>query len=183
MRGRRLAMRRIRAAVAAAVLSTSVAGCVHAGGPRVVLPPEAVRAGLTESDWLLRRSLASGGFDSAAALVAPNGRLAPDDELLASLYRGSTLYYAGHFDTAGIALDAAAVLADDRFTKSISKNLLALISNDGALPYEPSQTERLMMNYYGMLDYLRRGDAIGGAVEARRISALLESFDSHQDSV
>ena len=183
MRGRGLASRRIRAALAATVLSTSVAGCVHAGGPRVVLPPAAVRAGLTESDWRLRRSLASGGFDSAAALVAPHGPLAPDDELLASLYRGATLYYAGHFGTAGTALDAAAVLADDRFTKSISKNLLALLTNDGALPYEPSQTERLMMNYYGMLDYLRRGDAIGGAVEARRISGLLESFDSHQDSV
>jgi len=172
----------MRAVLAAALLSAS-AGCVHGGRPRVLLPPEAVRAGLTESDWLLRRSLSSGGFDSAAALVAPNGALAPDDELLASLYRGSTLYYAGHFDTAGYALDAAAVLADDRFTKSISKNLLALISNDGALPYEPSQTERLMMNYYGMLDYLRRGDAVGGAVEARRISALLESFDTRKDSV
>jgi len=181
--GRGLAVRPIRAALAAALLSAGAAGCVHAGRPRVLLPPEAIRAGLTESDWLLRRSLASGSFDSAAALVAPNGALAPDDDLLASLYRGSTLYYAGHYGTAGYALDAAAVLADDRFTKSISKNLLALISNDGALPYEPSQTERLMMNYYGMLDYLRRGDPMGGAVEARRISALLESFDTRKDSV
>ena len=183
MAGRGLAVRRMRAVLAAALLSAGAAGCAHTARPRVLLPPEAVRAGLTESDWLLRRSLASGGFDSAAALVAPNGVLAPDDELLASLYRGSTLYYARHFDTSGYALDAAAVLADDRFTKSISKNLLALVSNDGALPYEPSQTERLMMNYYGMLDYLRRGDAIGGAVEARRISALLESFDTRKDSV
>lgn len=183
MAARGPAVRRICAVLAAALLSAGAAGCARAGRPRVLLPPEAVRAGLTESDWLLRRSLASGGFDSAAALVAPNGALAPDDELLASLYRGSTLYYAGHFDTSGHALDAAAVLADDRFTKSISRNLLALISNDGALPYEPSQTERLMMNYYGMLDYLRRGDPIGGAVEARRISALLESFDTRKDSV
>jgi hypothetical protein len=39
------------------------------------------------------------------------------------------------------------------------------------------------MNYYGMLDYLRRDDAMGAAVEARRISALLESFDTRKDSV
>jgi hypothetical protein len=184
MAGRGHAIRPMRAALAAAVLSISAAGCVHAGSYRhVPLPPEAVRAGLTESDWLLRRSLSSGGFDSAAAMVAPNGALAPDDALLASLYRGSTLYYAGRFDPSGVALDQAAVIADDRFTKSISKNLLALITSDGALPYEPSQTERLMMNYYGMLDYLRRGDPMGGAVEARRISALLESFDTRKDSV
>jgi hypothetical protein len=183
MSGARLAVRRLRAALAMAILSGGAAGCMHAGGMHVVLPPAALRAGLTESDWVLRRSMASGGFDSAAALVAPNGALEPDDELLAALYRGSTLYYAGKFGTAGGALDAAAVIADDRFTKSISKNLLALVSNDGALPYEPSQTERLMMNYYGMLDYLRRDDPIGAAVEARRISALLESFDSRKDSV
>ncbi len=183
MTGRGFAMRHLRAVLAAAVLSTSIAGCVSAGAMHVALPPEAARAGLTESDWLLRQSMAGGGFDSAAAMVAPDGPLAPDDELLASLYRGSTLYYAGHYDTAGIALDEAAVLADDRFTKSISKNLLALLSNDGALPYEPSQTERLMMNYYGMLDYLRRSDPMGAAVEARRISVLLESFDTRKDSV
>ena len=181
---RGLAMRRMRAGLAAAMLSASLAGCGAARRAGLVpVPPEAARAGLTQSDWMLRRSLASGGFDSAAALVAPDGALTPDDELLASLYRGATLYYAGRYGTAGAALDAAAVLADDRFTKSISKNLLALISNDGALPYEPSQTERLMMNYYGMLDYLRHDDPMGAAVEARRISALLESFDSRKDSV
>lgn len=184
MQGSGLVVRRAGAVLLAAILSAGATAC--ASGRRagfVPLPPEAARAGLTESDYILRRSLSSGVYDSAAALVAPNGSLAPDDELLASLYRGSTLYYAGRFDTAGLALDQAAILADDRFTKSISKNLLALLTNDGALPYEPSQTERLMMNYYGMLDYLRRGDPAGGAVEARRISALLESFDSHRDSV
>jgi uncharacterized protein len=179
-----LTVRGLRAVLAAATLSVGIAGCMHAGGyHHVPLPPDAVRAGLTESDWLLRRSLATGGFDSAAALVGHNGPFEPDDELLASLYRGSTLYYAGKFGAAGGALDAAAIVADDRFTKSISKNLLALVTNDGALPYEPSQTERLMMNYYGMLDYLHREDPMGAAVEARRISALLESFDSRQDSV
>ena len=183
MRGGRHAVRRLRAVLAAAVVPVAASACMHGGGMHVVLPPEAVRAGLTESDWVLRRSMASGGFDSAARLVAPNGALEPDDELLAALYRGSTLYYAGKFGTAGGALDAAAIIADDRFTKSISKNLLALVTSDGALPYEPSQTERLMMNYYGMLDYLRRDDPMGAAVEARRISALLESFDSRKDSV
>jgi hypothetical protein len=183
MRGGEHAVRRLRAIAIAALLSAGASGCMHGAGMHVVLPPEAVRAGLTESDWVLRRSMSAGGFDSAAKLVAPNGALEPDDELLAALYRGSTLYYAGKFGTAGGALDAAAIIADDRFTKSISKNLLALVTNDGALPYEPPQTERLMMNYYGMLDYLRRDDAMGAAVEARRISALLESFDTRKDSV
>lgn len=184
MPGRGLAVRVTRAVLAAAVLSAGTGACARPGGYRLPpVPPEATRAGLTQSDYLLRRSLSSGTYDSAAALVAPNGALAPDDELLASLYRGSTLYYAGRYGIAGATLDQAAILADDRFTKSISKNLLALVTNDGALPYEPPQTERLMMNYYGMLDYLRRDDPMGAAVEARRISALLESYDTRKDSV
>lgn len=178
------ARRRVRPAATAALLCVLLlaGGCVRAH-PLPPLPPEVLRAGLTQDDYALRQSFAEGRFDDALRLVSPKGRFVPGDELLASLYRASALYYAGRFDTSGLALDRAAVLADDRYTKSISKNLLAAVTNDGTLPYEPSQTERLMMNYYGMLDFLRRGDVGGAAVEARRISALFESFDSRRDSV
>ncbi|HEX2780419.1 MAG TPA: hypothetical protein VHM30_13025 [Gemmatimonadaceae bacterium] len=173
---------RLRRSGPAAVLLLALGGCFrHPGLPP--LPPDVLRAGLTQEDYALRRSFAAARFDEAVALVSGKGRFAPEDELLASLYRASALYYAGRFDTSGVTLDRAAILADERFTKSVSRNLLATITNDGVLPYEPSQTERLMMNYYGMLDFLRRGDAEGAAVEARRISALLESFDSRKDSV
>lgn len=147
------------------------------------LPPEAQRAGLTQSDYLLRRSLALGAFDSAATLVSQGAPLAPDDELLASLYLASTSYYGRRFDRSGASFERAAILADERFTKSVSKNLLALVTNDNRLPYEPGQTERLMIHYYGMLEYLQRQDAEGAAVEARRLSALLESYDSRRDSI
>ena len=175
---------RSRGSVAAAALFSLLlvaGGCFHHHGPP--LPPAVLRAGLTQEDYALRQSFAAGRFEEALRLVSPKGRFAPDDELLASLYRASALYYAGRFDTSGVALDRAALLADDRYTKSVSRNLLALVTSDGALPYEPSRTERLMMNYYGMLDFLRRGDVAGAAVEARRISALFESYDSRKDSV
>jgi hypothetical protein len=168
---------------AALACSLVLAGCVRSGVRLAPLPLEAQRAGLTQADYVLRRSLALGAFDSAAALVAPGARLSPDDDLLASLYRGSASFYAGRYDLSSAALEQAAILADDRFTKSVSKNLLALITNDNRLPYEPGQTERLMINYYGMLDYLRRGNPEGAAVEARRLSALLESYDTKKDSI
>jgi hypothetical protein len=168
---------------AALACSLVLVGCVRSGVRLAPLPLEAQRAGLTQADYVLRRSLALGAFDSAAALVAPGARLSPDDDLLASLYRGSASFYAGRYDLSSAALEQAAILADDRFTKSVSKNLLALITNDNRLPYEPGQTERLMINYYGMLDYLRRGNPEGAAVEARRLSALHETYDTKKDRI
>jgi hypothetical protein len=163
--------------------TVGLSACFRSGVSLAPLPPGAERAGLTQSDYILRRSLALGAFDSVAQLLEPGSALEPDDDLLASLYRASAAFYAGRYDRSGAALERAGILADDRFTKSVSKNLLALVTSDNRLPYEPGQTERLMMNYYGMLDYLRRGDPEGAAVEARRLSALLESFDSRKDSV
>ena len=169
--------------LAALAFTIVLFGCSRSRISLAPLPLEAERAGLTQADYLMRRAFALGAFDSAAQLVEPGAPLVPDDDLLASLYRASAAFYAGRYDRSGAALEHAGMLADDRFTKSVSKNLLALVTNDTRLPYEPGQTERLMMNYYGMLDYLRRGDPEGAAVEARRLSALLEAFDSRQDSV
>src|SRR5690606_5372750 len=72
--------------------------------------------------------------------------------------------------------DVAGPLADDRITKSISRSALSLVSNDLILPYEPGRTERLMIPYYAALAPLRMGDTEGAAVEARRLSLLLQLY-------
>lgn len=96
------------------------------------------------------------------------------DELLRLLHRGLLLHYAGEYEESNELLQEAERIIDDRYTKSVSVALLSLVTSDRALAWLPSPTERLMVNYYGALNYLALGDPEEAAVEARRLSRLLQ---------
>lgn len=99
-----------------------------------------------------------------------------DDALLRALNTGVAAFHAGDYLRSAAVLDSAALLADDRITASLSRNGLALITNDMARPYQPRRTERLFIAYYGMLAYARLAQWEDAAVEARRLSALLARY-------
>lgn len=138
--------------------------------------------GLSRRDDALRHLLVAGRADSALVRVEPKGESAPEDDLLRSLYSGILAHYAGSYESSGGFLEHAADLAEDRYTKRVSRAALSLISNDKVLPYEPGDTERLLIHYYAALNYLRLDDLTGAAVEARRLSALLEREEAPRDS-
>ncbi len=128
--------------------------------------------GLTRYDDRLRRLAAEGRADSALALAAPE-RAEVGDELLRLQYEGLLAHYAGRWEESNAALQAAATMAEERYTRSLSRAALSLLTSDNVLPYRPPGTERLLLHYYGALNYLRAGDAESAAVEARRLSHLL----------
>jgi len=175
-------MPRSRALVGGLTLAIALplAGCSLVRGTMrsyVVAP-----SGMEMGEARLRTALAAGQFGPMLERVTSRKAGAPDDELLRSLYRGTVAYYAGDYAASGDALRRAYDLTEDRFTKSASKAALSMLTNDRALPYVPGQNERLMVHYYGVQGYLRRGDLAGAAVEARRLSSLLERFESGQDA-
>lgn len=153
-----------------------------AGCARIFSSFDVAPNGMPRRDDNLRRLLASGQADSALARVAEKGESAPEDELLRALYSGILAHYAGAYDSSAVALDRAAELAEDRYTKRVSRAALSLVTNDKVLPYDPGETERLLIHYYGALNFLRRGSVEGAAVEARRLSALLERVEVVRDS-
>lgn len=138
--------------------------------------------GMARRDDTLRQLLVAGRADSALVRVEPKGASAPEDELLRALYSGLLGHYAGSYDSSSAALQRAAELADDRYTKRISRAALSLVTNDKVLPYEPSEAERLLIHYYAGLNYLRQDDLVGATVEARRLGLLLERDDAPRDS-
>ena len=154
--------------LAVAALLISSTGCARLFGSYDIAPN-----GLATSEDRLRHMLASGQADVAFAGFG-TGRGAPDDEVLRALYQGAVAYYAGDYAESARILDVAGVIADDRVTKSISRSALSLVSNDRVLPYEPGRTERLMIPYYAALARVGMGDIDGAAVEARRLSLLLQ---------
>ncbi|HET7187643.1 MAG TPA: hypothetical protein VFI52_05785 [Gemmatimonadaceae bacterium] len=132
------------------------------------------RGGITRSQQTLRDAMVDQDFVKALGWH-------DDDALLQSLTTGAAAYYAGQYARSAAMLDTAALLADDRITASLSKDGLALVTNDMARPYQPRRTERLFIPYYAMLSYVRLGAWEDAAVEARRLVALLEQFGEDRD--
>jgi hypothetical protein len=132
------------------------------------------RDGVSVPQQRLRDALAGGDF--AGALAWPE-----DDALLRTLNRATASYYASQFGRAAAVLDTAALLADDRITASLSRDALALVTNDMARPYQPRRTERLLIPYYGLLSYARLGAWEDAAVEARRLVLLLAQYADDRD--
>ena len=130
--------------------------------------------GLTRQEERVRRLLADGRADSLHAALEAGRLTPPEDRLLADLYRGVAALYGGDPATSAALLDSAAYLADDRQTRSISRAAASFLSSDRTLEWIPSPTERLLVPYFAAHAWLARGDVEGAAVEARRLSALLE---------
>ncbi|HSJ05192.1 MAG TPA: hypothetical protein VK936_00735 [Longimicrobiales bacterium] len=149
-------------------LAFACVGCAGILGSYAIAPN-----GLSVEEDRLRQMLARG---QAAAALERLDRTAPGDDVLRALYHGIVAYHAGRFEESARILDIAGDLADERITKSISRSALSLVSNDLVLPYEPGRTERLMIPYVAALARIRLGDVPGAAVEARRLSLLLQQY-------
>lgn len=154
----------------ATALLLSSTGCARLFGTYDIAPN-----GLASREDRLRTMLATGQAGTALAGFGSSYH-APDDEVLRTMYQGMIAYHAGDYAESARLLDLAGPLADDRITKSISRSALSVVSNDLILPYEPGRTERLMIPYYAALARLRMGDIDGAAVEARRLSLLLQYY-------
>jgi len=130
--------------------------------------------GIARPQQRLREALAASDFVRALAWH-------DEDELLDRLSRATAAYYAGQFLRAGAMLDTAALVSDDRITARLSRDALALVTNDNARPYRPRRTERLFIPYFGMLAYARAGSWSDAAVEARRLLAQIGRHDGDRD--
>lgn len=126
----------------------------------------------------LREQLLASHFDAAWASVQDR-KLAPADALLRHMYKGVVAVQAGEFETGARAMDRAWELTEERWTKRASNAALSMVTSDAALPYYPGMAERLFIPYYGALNWLARNERTQAAVEARRLSSLLESDEKH----
>lgn len=161
-----------RVAAAAAFFAAGVlTGCASVFGGYDLAPN-----GLPRPEAELRRELAREP-EAAYQEVVEGERELPDDDLLRLLYAGTTGRYSGHYREATQLLDVAGYVAEDRVTLSVSRQALSFVTSDRALQYTPSQTERLMIHYTAAAAFLEAGDLGGAVVEARRIEALLDTYD------
>ncbi len=95
---------------------------------------------------------------------------------------GLVAHYANHFAESSAALDIAGDIAEDRYTKSVSKELGALITTDKLRPYSGAQYERLLSHYYRALNYVYLNQLDGALIECRRATALINYFKGEDEA-
>jgi len=151
----------------------ATAGC-GLFGPRTRGPD-----GLSVYDGDLRHLVRQSRFEDALDLAEEDAADAGDD-LLAALNFALVEHYAGYYESSNARLQAADIEIEDRFTKSVSKAALSLISSDRVLAWTPSRLERPMIHVYGALSYLSLDEFDEAAVEARRLSRLLDEMGERE---
>ncbi len=93
---------------------------------------------------------------------------------------GLTAHYANLFPESSKAFEVAEMIAEDRFTKSISKEALSLVTTDKLRPYTGTRYERLLGHYYSALNYIYKGNLDGALVECRRATNLIQYFKGEE---
>ena len=93
---------------------------------------------------------------------------------------GLVAHYANQFMESSKAFDIAGDIAEDRYTKSVSKELGSLVTSDKLRPYSGTQYERLLSHYYRALNYIYLNQLDGALVECRRATALINYFKNDE---
>ena len=93
---------------------------------------------------------------------------------------GLVAHYANRFPESNEALDVAGDIAEDRYTKSVLKEVGSLATSDKLRPYTGTRYERLLSHYYRALNYVYLNQLDGALVECRRATNLINYFKGEE---
>ena len=127
----------------------------------------------------LQIALEAGETEKAYTNLQKNAPKKPDIPFLFEL--GLVAHYASHFQESNAAFDQAGDIAEDRYTKSVSKEAASLVTSDQMRPYSGTRYERLLSHYYRAINYVYLNQLDGALVECRRATALINYFKGEDE--
>jgi len=101
--------------------------------------------------------------------------------LLYLMERGMLLHYAGRYEESNNTFEEAEILAEDLYTKSISREAGALLTSDNILPYAGEKFERALIHYYRAFNYIYLRLPDDALVECRKVSFLLQRYQDESE--
>ena len=125
-------------------------------------------------------ALEAGNPEAALAYMDEQG---PKEPGLPFLFeRGLVAHYANRFSESSKAFSLAEDISEDLYTRSVSKEALALITTDLLRPYPGTRFERLLSHYYRILNYIYLNKLDGALVECRRATNLIQYYiNEHEE--
>lgn len=118
--------------------------------------------------------LMKGEVTSADAVIEKNkGNYGQRNAVLYFMDRGMTLHIAGRYAESNQQLEMAEQRIEDLFTRRVSSEAAAFLTNDNLLQYEGEDFEKVMINLIRALNYMYMGDIENALVEARKVDHKL----------
>lgn len=143
----------------------------------------AVLAGCSSYDnrsMLIKQALVEENYEAALENVEKIGK--SSSELLYLYEKGLVLHYQNRFAESNKVFEEAEVLFEDLYTKSVSREVAALVVKDDIAKYRGEPFEAVFVNYYKILNYLHQDDLEGALVECRRVNRKLQMIaDAAED--
>ncbi|MCC6476720.1 hypothetical protein IT157_06650 [bacterium] len=81
---------------------------------------------------------------------------------------------SGDYDKALASFKEADRLAEERLTKSLSREGASLLTNDLQRAYQGTVYDKAILHYYQALAYIGKGEAESAVIEGRRVASYLE---------
>lgn len=161
-----------------AALLLLVSGCAPARAPEhpaAALPPGSPLhdSTLAEEDGWLRHHLMFGSPAAAIEILSARDSTGPD-RVLHALQEALLQREIGAFERSNELLEWAEQESEQLGVLSATESAASLLINDRQRAFVAKPGESPLLPYYRMMNHLAVSDLDGAAVEARRLSALLE---------
>jgi uncharacterized protein len=98
------------------------------------------------------------------------------------LDRAMTLHLAGRYAESNAFLEKAEARIDELYTKSVTTETGAMLTNDNLLPYEGEDFEKVMIHVIAALNYVFLDEWDGALVEARKVDHKLNLFNDRYEN-
>ena len=96
--------------------------------------------------------------------------------------RGLIAHYANRFEESNQEFERAEIIAEDLYTKSISREIASLLTSDVIRPYPGTRYERMLIHYYRALNYVYLNLPDDALVECRRAGQLLQYYADEDEN-
>ena len=133
----------------------------------------------THNAVTFRSSLAGGHYETALQTLG-KARKGPA-RLLYLMENGLIAHYRGEYHASNRFFEVAERLSDRLFTRSLSREVASLITNDQVRAYRGEEFELAFINYYRALNYWYLGEPEEALVECRKANQKLDRYAAQAD--
>ena len=127
---------------------------------------------------LLNQAYMDNGFGAAINEIQTHKEdlYGENDKFLYYYDLGVLFHYNHDFDNSIEALNQAKQIYEESFTRSVTDEAAAMLTNDNARPYQPRPFEMLLLCEFQILNYLGKNDPDGALVEVKQAQIVAEQL-------